>query len=244
MRLRLAELDEPVAEVDGGVRLAAAGCHLDQRTGRLAASDASRFFMLSNCTRHRCAASSSGGISRSMRPNLLVELDESDQLIGPMEGEDVTAAGVGFEAIRELRYLAGGFVCEGERQAVMRKTSPVGRQGYLPDWVSTPVSVWPSGFASTTPDGLGVGVQHVVGEPRPERKLPNGHAHARQMFMFCGSGGSSRKQQAACRSPPGLFVLGSSPLVAPVAHTVSFRMELRSSWVLLCIRAQVGRQAV
>ena len=87
------------------------------------------------------------------RTHLIVELDQANQFFGTMEGEDFPAAGIGFQGIGEVRYSAGGFVGERQGQAVMRQLA--GRPSlYLADCVSTPVSVCPSGLASTTPTAL------------------------------------------------------------------------------------------
>ena len=51
---------------------------------------------------------------------------------------------------------------------------------YLADWVSTPVSVWPSGLASTTPRARRSSVEQVVGLARGQRELPHGHPQARR----------------------------------------------------------------
>ena len=101
--LGLGELDEPVAEVDGGEGLAAAGGHLDQRRGGDCRPATLRGSGCSRSARARAGRCSSGGISRSSVANLLVELGQADQFFGPMEGEDLPAAGVGLQGVGELR---------------------------------------------------------------------------------------------------------------------------------------------
>ena len=82
--LGLGELDEPVAEVDGGERLAAAGRHLDQRTGPVGGER--RFEVLDALDLH---PPQMAGVQRrhfpQMRPHLLVELGEADQFFGPVD---------------------------------------------------------------------------------------------------------------------------------------------------------------
>ncbi len=121
--------------------------------GRLSASDVSRLWTLSIWTRHRRSVFS-GGICRSSAAHLLVELDQADQLFGPVEGEDFPAAGVRLQGVGELR--------DGPRW-IRRRTAAAGGNAagsagspsrYLPDCVSTPVRVCPSGLASTTPMAL------------------------------------------------------------------------------------------
>ena len=129
MRLAPGELDEPVAEGDGGEGLAAAGRHLDQ--GARAVVGQGRFEVLDAldpgpATDARCSAAAS---RRSSATHLLVELDEADQFFGPVEGEDVPAAGVRLQGVREVRDVAGGLVGEGQRQAVMRQARRAGRPG-------------------------------------------------------------------------------------------------------------------
>ena len=115
------ELDEAVAEDDGGE--ASCRCRSpsgSSERGRLSASEVSRFWMLSICTRQ-----SRSGVQRrhlpQQRPHLLVERGEADQLFGPVEGEDFPAAGVRLQGVRELRDGAGGFVGERQRQHEMRQ---------------------------------------------------------------------------------------------------------------------------
>ena len=60
--LGLGELDEPVAEVDGGERLAAAGRHLDQRAGPIVGERRFEVLNASICTRQSPSVFS-GGIS-------------------------------------------------------------------------------------------------------------------------------------------------------------------------------------
>ena len=113
---------------------------------------------------------------RSCARTCVVELDQPEQLLGPVEREDLAAAGVGFEDVGELRDRAGGLVGERQRQAVVR-AGPSGRPSrYLADCVSTPVSVWPFGLGLDDADGLAVGVEQVVGEPGGERELADGDA--------------------------------------------------------------------
>ena len=97
---------------------------------------------------------SSGGICRRCARSWLSSVDQPEQFLGPVEGEDLPAAGVGVEAVGELGDDAGGFVGERQRQAVVRAVPWAGPSAYLADWISTPVSVWPSGLASMTPMAL------------------------------------------------------------------------------------------
>ena len=147
-----AELDEPVAGIDGGEGLARSGRHLDQRPGAVVGERL--FQVLDRSTLHR---QSFEAVERrqclQLASHLGVELDQPEQFLGPMEGEDLPAAGVGLEEVGELGDGAGGLV--GERQAAIGRRHAGGRPPrYLADWVSTPVSVCPFGLASTTPMAL------------------------------------------------------------------------------------------
>src|ERR1019366_1454308 len=100
-------LDEPVAEVDGGESLAAAGRHLHQRTKAVGGERLIEVLDALDLYLPQMADVQRRHLSK-MRPHLLVELDEADQFFGPVEGEDVPAASVRLQGVRELRDLAGG----------------------------------------------------------------------------------------------------------------------------------------
>ena len=147
-------------------------------------------------------------------PKLAVERCHSDQFLGPMEGEDFPAAGIGIETVGETGFGAGGFVGERQRQVVMRQ---VGRQarrvlGRL-HLDAGERMVFGLGFDDA--DGLGVGVEQIVGLAGGKRELPDGDAPGPPR---CSSGGSpapsSRTGQAAGRSSGGLFVR-ESPKLSP-----------------------------
>ena len=67
-----------------------------------------------------------------------------------MERKDATRSWRGIPEIPEERLDTGALVDEGQRQDGHAET--VGNDSaYLPDWLSTPPRVVPSGFASITP---------------------------------------------------------------------------------------------
>ena len=152
--LRPAELDEPVAGIHGRERLARCRSPSGSASGALfLASDCSRFSIA--LVLHRPELR---GVQRregfQLAAHLGVELDEPEQLLGAMEGEDLPAAGIGLQQVRELRDGAGGLV--GERQGLGvggdgRRAEP---PAYLADCVSTPIRGCPFGLASTTPMAL------------------------------------------------------------------------------------------
>jgi len=75
------------------------------------ASDRSKFSIALFCTDHSFEESSAGERSQ-LAANVGVEAHEAEQLLGAMEREDLPAAGVGFQQVRELRDGAGALVCE------------------------------------------------------------------------------------------------------------------------------------
>ncbi len=74
------------------------------------ASDRSRFSIALFWTDHSFEESSAGGFQ--LATHMGVEVHEAEQFLGPMEGEDLTAAGFGFQEVRELRDGAGALVRE------------------------------------------------------------------------------------------------------------------------------------
>ena len=137
---------------------------------------------------------------------LAVERCQPDQFLGPVEGEDLPAAGVGVEAVGELGDGAGGFVGERQRQMVVRQAlGQAGRVlGRLRFHAGQGVAF---GLGFDDADGLGIGVEQIVGEARLERELPDRHAPARRdVHLARRSARASRTGQAAGRSAGGLFV--------------------------------------
>ena len=104
-------------------------------------------------------------------PELAVERCQSDQFFGPMEGEDFPAAGIGVETVGETGFGAGGLVGERQRQMVMRQSVGQARRvlGRLQLDAGERV-VFGLGFDDA--DGLGIGVEQVVGKRRSSAGTP------------------------------------------------------------------------
>ena len=137
--------------------------------------------MASICTRHRRPAFERRHAAQE-RARLVVEADEADQFLGPVEREDLAAAGVGFQGVGELSDRAGGFVGERQRQAV------VGEAGWQAVDVFGGLGLdagerVPFGLGLDDADRLAVGVEQVVGlarasagtPGRPRRSRPDIH---------------------------------------------------------------------
>jgi hypothetical protein len=168
--------DEPVAEVDSGIRLAAAGCHLNQRTRLM---DGERLFEALDAF-----DLSSPKITRMKRrhfsepgPHRFIELGEVDPFVGSVESEDGAASSGGFERVHELRDLADGLVSEGKRQAVVRQASREAVDIFAGLRFDAGERVTLR-FRFDHADGIGV--MHGVGIARDEREFSNGHANSRR----------------------------------------------------------------
>src|SRR4051794_6697478 len=101
--------------------------------GRLLARDFSRFWMLSTCTRQSRCVFRSGNWRSNVR-SWWSSPDQAQEFLGPVEGEDLPAAGVRLQGVGELGDLAGGLVGERQGQDVVQGGGNglprAGRSGY------------------------------------------------------------------------------------------------------------------
>ena len=169
---------------DGGERLAAAGGHLDQRARACSARATPPGSRWPDLLNRQSPACSSGGIVRRLAAHLAFQADQAEQFFGSVEGEDLAAAGVGFEQVGELRDRAGASRSRTGRGRRWAGT-PGGRApAYLADCVSTPVRVMPFGLGLDDADRLGR--RHRAGS-RPRRssmrEFADGDPRAAEMFI-------------------------------------------------------------
>ena len=153
---------------------------------------------------------SSGGIFRSCAAHLVVELGEPEQFFGPMEGEDLPAAGVGLQEVGELRDRAGGLVGERQRQAVVRQAGgqAVEVLARLRFDAGERVALR---LGLDHADGLAVGVEQVVGVAGVSGNSRTATPRARRdVHLAAVLHRPSRIVQAGGRCPAGLFLRGSS----------------------------------
>ena len=106
-------LDEAVGLGDGGVGLAGAGGHLEQRARAVVGEG---FLQLQD--RIDLAVAEGCGVQLGEMPEAGTEgiglLDELDEVLRPVEGKDGARAGVGIALVAEVRLDAGGLVREGQ----------------------------------------------------------------------------------------------------------------------------------
>jgi hypothetical protein len=169
--LRPAELYEPIAGVHGGQRLAAAGRHLDQRPGAVLGERLLQVLDRPPLDRPELRGEKRRQVFQLI-PHLLrgAEQGEPKQFVGSVEGEDLAAAGVGFEQIRELRDRPGALVGERQRAAVGRDA---GRQrpGVLRRLRLDPDERMPLRLGLDDPDRLPGDVEQVIRLPGQHREL-------------------------------------------------------------------------
>lgn len=106
-------LDEAVGLGDGGEGLAGAGGHLDEGARAVGGEG---FFELRDGV--DLALAERSGVQRGEMPKAGAEgiglLDEFEQVLGRVEGEDGARAGVGVALVAEVGFDAGGLVGEGQ----------------------------------------------------------------------------------------------------------------------------------
>jgi hypothetical protein len=173
---RPCELDEAVREGDGGERLAGAGGHLDEGAGPIVSEG--QFQVADGLD---LDTPEPRLVQRRQLPepvaDLFIQSDQSEKFFGTVEGEDIAAAGVLFQTVRELRDGAGGFIGERQRQLVSRKVvrETVGVLARLRlDAGQREIFR----FGLDNADGLALDVEHVVGDAGLQRKFTHGHSAA------------------------------------------------------------------
>ena len=116
-------------------------------------------------------------------PHLLLQVGKAEQFLGPMKAEDRPAAGVGLQGIGEPGHLAGGLVGEGEGQAMTGKgpgqaIEVLARLGF------DAREGMPARLRLDNADGLGIGVEQIVGLAGGERKLTHGDPAPRRNIQL------------------------------------------------------------
>ena len=171
---RLGELDEAVGEVDGGVGLAGAGRHLDERSrlvgreGPLEVGDGL----------HLGLPEVGGDEGRHLAQalvELLVRARPVEQRLGTMERKDVAGARFGVQVVGEVRFGTGALERERERAAPRRQ---LGRQTHdvlcrLLRHAGKGEALW---FRLERTDRLPAHEEGVVGLAGVEGEFPDRHA--------------------------------------------------------------------
>ena len=184
--LRLRVLDQPVARRHGSEGLAAAGRHLDERTGPGVSERLLQ--VLDRLELHGPESALIEFRQPAEHPSQLLRFQalEPEQLLRAVKGEGLTAPRVRIETVRELRHFARRLV--GERKGSSPCGDPLVQPfGVLLGLESDALQRVPRGLRLDDADRLPVDVQEVVGEPALglavllplQRVLPNSHAEAR-----------------------------------------------------------------
>ncbi len=239
-----AELDEPVDAADGGVGLAAAGGHLDQRAGmvggqRLLEVGDGLDLAVAQANgvqgRQAAQAGAQGHVAVGRVGSAGGDLGEPlGERLGAVKGEDGATARLGIELAGEARLDAGGLI--GEGQGIAGGAHAFGQSATVFGALLFDAGEGGADLLGLDgADGLAIDEEQVVGGAGGERELADGDAASR----------AEVEPGAVLHHPAGLRELGVDPLAGLVLGLHRCRSPGGASGTLPrhCRGAQAGGRA-
>ena len=203
--LRLRVLDQPVRKRARSAGLAAPGRHLNEGSRAVVGE---RLFKSLDRVHLDSPKSGCNELRHvpEIRPQLVVsKCDETMEFLGSVETEDFTAAGMGIEAVRELRDDAGRFVSKRQRETevweLVWNTARV--LGRLRLHTGERVTC---GLRFDHTDGLRLDVEEIISEAAFEREFANSDpAPRREIHLGVVLDVPTAVRELAINLVPGFF---------------------------------------